>query len=237
MDYNSERLPSVTKNLLIINFLAWMGTMAMRKYGIDWHQSFGLHFFLAPAFRIWQLFTYMFLHEGFAHLFFNMFAVWMFGRVMERTWGSRRFLIFYILCGLGAGACQELCQYVHYNMVLSPYTEVNVEGTVISMSQYLDYIITVGASGAVYGVLLSYGMAYPNDRLIILPIPIPIRAKWVITGYVALELMLGLRNSAADNVAHFAHLGGMLTGLIIILYWRMLTKIKKKKDNHINFTW
>ncbi|MBR5935689.1 MAG: rhomboid family intramembrane serine protease [Bacteroidaceae bacterium] len=230
-----NKLPPVTKNLLIINVLCWMGTLAMAKYGIDLQKLFGLHFFMAPGFRIWQLVTYQFLHEGFQHIFFNMFAVWMFGRIMEVQWGSKRFLIFYLLCGIGAGLTQELCQFIHYELVYAHYEVVALgNGITIPMRQYLDQILTVGASGSVYGILLGYGMTFPENRLIIfMPIPIPIKAKWLVVAYVILELLLGLRNSAADNVAHFAHLGGMLAGFLIMLYW----KHKERKDNHIKFTW
>ena len=230
-----NKLPPITKNLLIINVLCWMGTLAMAKYGIDLQKLFGLHFFMAPGFRIWQLVTYQFLHEGFQHIFFNMFAVWMFGRIMEIQWGSKRFLIFYLLCGIGAGLTQELCQFIHYELVYANYDVVSLgNGITIPMKQYLDQILTVGASGSVYGILLGYGMTFPENRLIIfMPIPIPIKAKWLVVAYVVLELLLGLRNSAADNVAHFAHLGGMLAGFLIMLYW----KHKERKDNHIKFTW
>ena len=217
-----NKLPPITKNLLIINVLCWMGTLAMAKYGIDLHKLLGLHFFLAPSFHIWQLVTYQFLHEGFQHIFFNMFAVWMFGRIMEEQWGSKRFLL------------QEICQYVHYWLVYSNYEVVAVgNGMTIPMMQYLDQILTVGASGAVYGILLGYGMTFPDNQLFIIPIPVPIKAKWLVIGYVVLELGLGIRGSAADNVAHFAHLGGMLTGFLILLYW----KHRERKDNHIKFTW
>ncbi|MCQ2068646.1 MAG: rhomboid family intramembrane serine protease [Bacteroidaceae bacterium] len=230
-----NKLPPVTKNLLIINVLCWMGTMALGKYGIDLHKLFGLHFFLAPSFKIWQLVTYMFLHDGFQHIFFNMFAVWMFGRVMEVEWGPRKYLLFYLVCGIGAGLMQELCQFVHYELVYANYEVVAMGGGVtIPMMQYLDRILTVGASGAVYGILLGYGMTYPENRIVVLfPVPFPVKAKWLVVGYVVLELVLGLRNSAADNVAHFAHLGGMLAGFLLILYW----KHKERKDNHIKFTW
>lgn len=230
-----NKLPTVTKNLLIINVLCWMGTLALRKYGIDIHNLFGLHFILAPSFRIWQLVTYMFLHEGFEHIFFNMFAVWMFGRIMEQTWGSRKFLFFYLACGLGAGVMQEICQFVHYGVALSAYSSVNLDGVIIPMRTYLDSILTVGASGAVYGILLGYGMTYPENQLFIIPFPFPIKAKWLVVGYVVLELALGIRGSAADNVAHFAHLGGMLVGFLIILYWRR--RERRSRDNHIDFTW
>lgn len=230
-----NNLPTITKNLLIINVLAWMGTLALSKYGIDLHRILGLHFFMAPGFRIWQLVTYMFLHEGFQHIFFNMFAVWMFGRFMEETWGSKRFLTFYLICGIGAGLMQELCQFVHYEIALSAYEQVSMNGIVVPMSVYLDGILTVGASGAVYGILLGYGMWYPDNRIIVFPVPVPIKAKWLVVAYVVLELGLGLRASAADNVAHFAHLGGMLAGFLIILYWKR--KDRRNQDNHIKFTW
>lgn len=216
-----KEIPTVTKNLLIVNFLLWMGTLAMQKLGIDLNDLMGLHFFKASEFRLWQLFTYMFMHEGFQHVFFNMFAVWMFGSVMERTWGPKRFLFFYVACGLGAGVMQEAVQYVQWIADLSHYETVNLIGYgVIPMDEYLNSINTVGASGAVYGILLGYGLSYPNQPIFIIPIPFPIKAKWLVIGYVVLELLLGLSNRAGDNVAHFAHLGGMLFGWLIIRYWR-----------------
>ena len=227
-----NKLPPITKNLLIINVLCWMGTMALYKYGIDLHKLCGLHFFLAPDFHIWQLVTYQFLHEGFTHLFLNMFAVWMFGRIMEMQWGSNRFLMFYLICGIGAGLTQELFQFVQYEITLSGIDPVTPE-VVHALRVYMNAILTVGASGAVYGILLGYGMTFPDNQLFIIPIPFPIKAKWLVVGYVVIELVLGLKNSAADNVAHFAHLGGMLAGFLMILYWRH----KERKDNHIKFTW
>jgi membrane associated rhomboid family serine protease len=210
-----------------------MGTMALAKYGIDLHKLLGLHFFLAPAFRVWQLVTYMFLHEGFQHLFFNMFAVWMFGRVMEYQWGSKRFLWFYLLCGIGAGLTQELFQFAEYQITLASLGDDLTPQLIQRLRLYMNAFLTVGASGAVYGILLGYGMTFPNNQLFIIPIPFPIKAKWLVVGYIVLELALGLRNSTSDNVAHFAHLGGMLAGFLIILYWRR----KERKDNHIKFTW
>lgn len=230
-----DKMPPVTRNLLIINVLCWMGTLALGKYGLDLEQIFGLHFFMAPSFKLWQPITYMFLHDGFQHIFFNMFAVWMFGRIMEVQWGSKRFLRFYLLCGIGAALTQEICQYIHYEMALSQYAMVSIGSSTIPMKAYLDTILTVGASGAVYGILLGYGMTFPNNEIFIIPIPVPIKAKWLIIGYVILELGLGIRNSAADNVAHFAHLGGMLAGFLIMLYWKH--KDRRANDNHINFTW
>jgi len=228
-----NKLPPITKNLLIINVLCLMGTMALYKYGIDLHKLCGLHFFLAPDFHIWQLITYQFLHEGFTHLFLNMFAVWMFGRIMEMQWGSNRFLLFYLICGIGAGLTQELFQFAQYQITLASIGNDVTPELIQKFRIYMNAFLTVGASGAVYGILLGYGMTFPNNQLFIIPIPFPIKAKWLVIGYIVLELVLGLRNNASDNVAHFAHLGGMLAGFLIILYWRH----KERKDNHINFTW
>lgn len=219
-------MPPVTKNLLIINILFFLGTIVGERYGIDLNDILGLHFFLADKFNPAQLFTYMFMHGGLSHLFFNMFAVWMFGRVLEQTWGPRRFLFYYILCGVGAGLVQEIVQLVHYETVLSAYDSVNIAGSIIPMADYLDLMVTVGASGAVYAVLLAFGMLFPNQQLFIIPIPVPIKAKYFVIGYALLELYLGLSNKASDNVAHFAHLGGMIFGFVLIMYWR-----KKNRNN------
>ena len=156
----------------------------------------------------------------------NMFAVFMFGPILEQTWGPKRFLFYYILCGIGAGLIQEGVQYIQYVTELSHYAQVNIGTGVIPMEEYLNMMTTVGASGAVYAILLAFGMLFPNNRLFIFPLPFPIKAKFFVIGYAAIELWSGLANSAGDNVAHFAHLGGMLFGLILILYWR------KKSNNN-----
>lgn len=213
-------MPAVTKNLLIINVLCFLGTIVARGYGIDLNEHLGLHFFLAENFKIYQLVTYMFMHGGFGHIFFNMFALWMFGRVLEQVWGGKRFLIYYLVCGIGAGLVQELVQYIQYVVDLSNYTTVNIGTGIISMQEYLNLLNTVGASGAIYGILLAFGMLFPNQQIFIIPIPIPIKAKFFVIGYALLELFMGLSNNPNDNVAHFAHLGGMIFGFILIMYWR-----------------
>lgn len=218
-------VPTITKNLIIINVLMFFGTFVAQRYGIDLMNYLGLHFFLASDFNPAQLITYMFMHGGFSHIFFNMFAVFMFGSVLERTWGPQRFLFYYIFCGIGAGLIQEGVQYIQYVTELSHYSQVNIGTGNIPMEEFLNMMTTVGASGTVYAILLAFGMLFPNNQLFIFPIPIPIKAKFFVVGYAAIELWSGLSNSAGDNVAHFAHLGGMLFGLILILYWR-------KKSNH-----
>jgi membrane associated rhomboid family serine protease len=181
----------------------------------------GLHLFLADDFKPFQIVTYMFMHGGFMHLFFNMFALYMFGRVLEMVWGPKRFLIFYMFTGVGAGIIQEIVQYLYYSTQLSMYSGVDFgAGLIVPMAQYLNMWVTVGASGAVYGILLAFAMNFPNERLFVMPFPFPIKAKYFVLIFGAIELFTGLGNSAGDNVAHFAHLGGMLFGLILILYWR-----------------
>lgn len=215
-----NNLPTVTKNLLIINVLCFFGMLVAKRYGIDVENLLGLHFFLASDFNLSQLISYMFMHANFQHIFFNMFAVWMFGRVLEQVWGPRRFLTYYLICGIGAGLIQELVQYLEYAFTLSNYDSVNlgIAGGIIPMEEYLNMMTTVGASGAVYGILLAFGMLFPNSRMFIFPLPFPIKAKYFVIGYAVLELFLGL--GGGDGVAHFAHLGGMLFGLILIIYWR-----------------
>ena len=210
-------LPTVVKHLLIINALMYLATITLTRFNIDLADFLGLHFFKASDFRIYQLVTYMFMHGNFGHLFFNMFALWMFGNTLENIWGSERFLLFYIVCGIGAGLCQELVQYIQYATSLAQYETVNLGGRIVSMDTYLNMMTTVGASGAIYGLLLAFGMMFPNS-MIYLYFFIPIKAKWFVIGYAVIELFTGL--TGADNVAHFAHLGGMLFGLILILYWK-----------------
>ena len=213
-------IPTVTKNLLIINLLMFLASVVAQGYGIDLSRYLGLHFFLAGDFNVSQLITYMFMHAGFAHVFFNMFAVWMFGRILEQVWGPRRFLFYYLACGIGAGVIQELVQCVQYATVLSAYDSVNTGAAVIPMEAYLNLMTTVGASGAVYGVLLAFGMLFPNQPLFVFPLPFPVKAKYFVIGYALIELYAGLADSPGDNVAHFAHLGGMVFGFILITYWR-----------------
>ncbi len=214
-----NNLPTVTKNLLIINVLCFFGTIVARRYGIDVEALLGLHFFLADTFNPAQLITYMFMHANFQHIFFNMFAVWMFGRVLEQVWGPKRFLFYYILCGIGAGLIQEAVQYIEYVTEWSHYTMVDYGGGITApMQAFLNHLNTVGASGAVYAILLAFGMMFPNSQMYIFPIPFPVKAKYFVIGYAVLEVILGI--TGGDGVAHFAHLGGMLFGLVLIIYWR-----------------
>ena len=211
-------LPPVVKHLLIINAILFLATFTLNRFNIDLSDYLGLHFFLAKDFMPYQLFTYMFMHANFEHIFFNMFALWMFGNTLENIWGSKRFLLFYIICGLGAAVSQEVVQFIDFEM------RTDWQGLAIlndGMREVLNTWNTVGASGAVYGLLLAFGMLFPNSR-IYLYFLFPIKAKWFVIGYAVIELLSGFFTSG--NVAHFAHLGGMLFGLILILIW-------KKKGN------
>ncbi|MDO4949449.1 MAG: rhomboid family intramembrane serine protease [Bacteroidales bacterium] len=214
-----SNLPTITKNLLIINVLCFLANIVCQRYDIDLNNVFGLHFFIAENFQFWQLFTYMFMHANWEHIFFNMFAVWMFGRTLEYVWGSRRFLSYYLICGVGAGLTQEGVQYIEYATQLASYSGVDFGSGTIPMDAYLNMMNTVGASGAIYGVLLAFGLLFPDNRLFVFPIPVPIKAKWFVVGYAAIELLMGI-STTRDGVAHFAHLGGMLFGLIYILCWK-----------------
>ena len=220
-----NKLPEVTKNLLAINVLMFLATLVMKKYGVDLTAILGLHFFKTDGFAPYQFVTYMFMHSGFPHLFFNMFALYMFGALLERLWGGKRFLIYYFVAGIGAGLLQELVQYVSFVPEgLMAYDSVRTDVGIIPMDKFLDMWTTVGESGAVYAILLAFGMSFPNDKMFVFPLPFPIKAKFFVIGYAVIELLLGISN-AQDGIAHFAHLGGMVFGLVMILYWRKKKKI------------
>lgn len=229
-------LPPVVKNLLIINFVFYLATIAFDYvWHIDLAQYLGLHYIGASDFRPYQFVTYMFMHGNFAHIFFNMFALWMFGNSIENAWGPKRFLIFYMVCGIGAGLTQELVQYIQLRDIVENYQYVKLNGQSIPVDAYLNMLTTVGASGAVYGILLAFGMMWPDSRIYIY-FAIPIKAKWFVIIYGLLELFSGF--SSVDNVAHFAHVGGMLWGFLLILYWRHKDngwtpkfKIRRDKNN------
>ena len=230
-----NNIPSITKNLLIINVLAFFATWVFEKQGLDLTATFGLHFFMAKDFSFYQLVTYLFMHGSFMHLFFNMFAVWMFGTVMERVWGPKRFLIYYLVCGIGAGIIQEGVQYINYaNENLAAYDFVMTSSGRITTEAYLNLWTTVGASGAVYAILLAFGMTFPNERMFIIPFPFPIKAKWLIGGYIVIEVWSAL-NTPGDGIAHMAHLGGMLFGFLLIRYWRKHPNIEQRFNGQNGF--
>lgn len=204
-----RNLPVVTKNLLLINVLMWLFDMALQRHGIYLTQWFGLYDIRMSGFQLWQPLTYMFMHANFSHLFCNMFAVLMFGVTLEHEWGAKRFLTYYLICGLGAALIQQLVW-----LLTGPG-------------------ITIGASGAVFGILLAFGWLFPEVKMFLLFFPVPIRARTFVMLYAAFELFAGLAPTSGDNVAHFAHLGGMLFGLLVILWWQYV----QPKLNQIQWPW
>ncbi|MBP5364737.1 MAG: rhomboid family intramembrane serine protease [Bacteroidales bacterium] len=266
-------MPPVVKNLLIINILACIASYVVRSHmGINVNDYLGLHYYAAQDFGPWQLVTFMFLHGGFDHIFFNMFALFMFGRILEQVWGGKRFLIYYLICGIGSGLTQEVALYFDLNPFIEAIDKfltnpsnadvqgmmdrfvfaydsesqlfiqqfINKYNAIVASdpSQALTYArqffvdyqpmyfnshITIGASGAVFGILLAFGMLFPNMRLLLLFPPIPIKAKYFVIIYGLIELFLGIASNVGvhyDNVAHWAHLGGMLFGFFLVRKWR-----------------
>lgn len=233
-------LTPVVKNLLIINGLFFFMKMTVSPEIAD---LFVLHFWESTAMQPWQFLTHMFMHANLMHLFSNMFGLFIFGPHLEKFWGSQRFLIYYFICGLGAALIQLLWYQYQFTelMAVIPDAEnvieiIRTEGHALKFEgkSYNDPLISqlngivnygmVGASGAIFGILLAFGMIFPNIELMLLFLPIPIKAKYFVILYGLYELNQGLANNPGDNVAHYAHLGGMLFGIIMILYWRKTDK-------------
>lgn len=220
-----DRFPPVIKNLLIINVLIFLAQVTLGRESYTIVNLFALHDIQSPYFKPHQLLTYMFLHGGFDHLLFNMLALWMFGSVLENYWGAKRFLQYYILCGLGAGLLHLGVLYIemkpawdYLNQLPAELREdVMYKNDIAVMGKAIN-ASTVGASGAIFGCLAAFGYLFPNT-LIYVYFLFPIKAKWFVIIYGAIELALAVRNSAGDNVAHFAHLGGAITGIIIVYIW------------------
>lgn len=236
-----RNIPPVTRNLLIINIGLWIVGVFMPQFNETILDRLGLHFWGAEGFYPFQLITYMFLQapmsssSGIAHIFFNMWALYMFGRIMEMTWGAKRYLIFYMVCGIGAGLVQEcvwqLTWHSQYVDALAAGNHVSVREMtaylaehageaewVRSVAGFKDSMLTIGASGAIFGLLLGFGCVFPNVPMYIMFIPVPIKAKWLVAGYGLLELYLGTFG-IGGSVAHFAHLGGMLFAAVMIWWW------------------
>jgi membrane associated rhomboid family serine protease len=221
-------LPVVTKNIIIINVILYLATIALATQGIDLVAFLGLHYHLAPDFKPHQFITYIFMHGSFQHILFNMFGVYIFGQVLEQVWGPKRYLIFYIVTGLGAAAVQYVIMHFQIQHVLnvvneeiaSPYLSGAQKAYYIDQKfNYLNNNVIIGASGSLFGLLGAFGMLFPN-RYLYLYFLFPIKAKWLVIAYGGIELLSGLRNSPADNVAHFAHIGGLVVGVILVLIWR-----------------
>jgi len=235
-------VPLVTKNIIIINALMWFATIVLPKVGLNIVPFLGLHYIGSDQFMPSQLITYMFMHDpsSITHVLFNMFGVYMFGRVLEQVWGPKRFLIYYFVTGIGAGLIQEITWYIElipFLEVINNYTgdnsvlamfHLDVQQGVFYSAKALveakeivyNQMLTIGASGSVFGILLGFGMLFPNAPLYLMFIPVPIKAKYMVIGYGLIELFSGVSRFTGDNVAHFAHLGGMLFGFFLIRYWK-----------------
>jgi membrane associated rhomboid family serine protease len=234
-------LPTVVKNLIMINAIMLLAYWIVSStLGYDLNGILGLYFPKSESFKPLQILTHMFMHAGFWHLFFNMYALFMFGQVLENVWGPKRFLIYYLVCGLGAALVHESVIAFEYSNLVKQLSIEQVQ-TVLSdgasllsrnrgfsdpAMQKLQILLntpTVGASGAVFGILLAFGMLFPNTQLMLLFPPIPIKAKYFVLAYGGIELYLAFAQPGS-NIAHAAHLGGMLFGYILIRYWRKTTK-------------
>jgi membrane associated rhomboid family serine protease len=254
------RITPAVKNLIIINVLMMLATWALPMYGIHLDDHLALYYYQSPNFHIYQYVTYMFMHGGFMHIFFNMYALFMFGTALENVWGSKRFLIFYFVTGIGAALIHTLVNYITFepmisnahafmntpspellknfvtkywqnpdansislfnNWVLNPTDLNSLESVKNAINDHINFLInipTVGASGAVFGVLLGFGMLFPNTQLMLLFPPIPLKAKYFVMIYGGIELYLSI-SQPGDQIAHAAHLGGMLFGFIMIKMW------------------
>ena len=206
-------MPPVVKNLIIANIIVYIITMISGNF---MYEHFSLFYFKSPFFKPFQLVTHMFMHGGFAHILFNMYALFIFGSVLERVWGSQKFLFYYFVTGIGAAL-------IHLGVMalqLRGYIADLNAGDLLARAQIQDILVTptVGASGAIFGLLLAYGMLFPNNIMQLIFPPIALKAKWFVVAYGVIELMLGM--SGRGDIAHFAHLGGMIFGFFLILYWK-----------------
>lgn len=224
--YNSggffSRMPAATKHIIVINIIIMVMMFLKESFMVE---HFALFVPTSPFFRPWQFITYMFLHGGFVHIFFNMYTLFIFGTVLERVLGTKRFLIFYFVTGIGAGLLNGVVQLIEIQIIQSQFADglisMNDAGLQISA---LKGTPTVGASGAIYGILLGYAMLFPNSIMTLLFPPVSLKAKWFVLIFAVIELLLGVLNSGG-GIAHFAHLGGMIFGFFLILYWRKSKKL------------
>jgi membrane associated rhomboid family serine protease len=218
-NYNSPffKPTPVVQNLLIANVLVFVaqfmfGGNAGSNTVTDF---FALHHYKSDVFKPHQIITHMFMHGGLGHLFFNMFSLYMFGTMIENVWGAKRFITFYLVCGIGAGLAQ-LGSYA-YTYWAADHQLLDYQN-LMAYQELLKMNFTVGASGAIMGVMVAFGYLFPNTEMMIIPIPFPIKAKWLVLGYIAIDLFGGLSNKSGGGIAHFAHLGGALTGFLMVFF-------------------
>lgn len=216
-----ELMPPVIKNIIIINVVVFLIQRFFEsRGGTTINDLFALHDIHSEHFKLYQLITHMFMHGGWDHIFFNMLALWMFGSTLENYWGSKRFLTFYVVCGLGAAALHLATLYYQNDHLIRQFQALSAEDQKINFPALVQTLNepTLGASGAVFGCLAAFGYLFPNS-IIYINLLFPVKAKWMVIFYAGMELWLGIRNSAGDSVAHWAHLGGALVGFLLVLYW------------------
>jgi membrane associated rhomboid family serine protease len=215
-------IPPIIKNLIIVNVLVFLLQYTFQRSGSHYIENyFALHDIRSDFFKPHQVITYMFLHGGFAHIFWNMLILWMFGSILENYWGPKRFLTFYIVCGIGAALLHLIVLYHELTPYWQQLEQFPIHEQMIIRNQYGTELntATLGASGAIFGCMVAFGLLFPNSLIYIYAL-IPIKAKWAVLAYVVFELFSGIQNTAGDNVAHWAHLGGGLCGLLLVMYWR-----------------
>ena len=236
-----RNLPPAVKNIIIINALIMVMITLKESFMLE---NFALYFPTSPFFRIWQPFTYMFMHGGFGHLFFNMYSLFIFGSVLERVWGTKKFLLFYFVTGLGAALVHVGIQWIQYSSALTTFglsfsdasalaqevaRSIQAGADRIPVWSLSLFTPTVGASGAIYGILMGYAMLYPDSILTLLFPPVSLKAKWFVLIFAAIELALGVFGTRA-GIAHFAHLGGLIFGFILIMYWKKRHTLYSRYD-------
>ena len=207
-------MPPVVKNLLLINVMMYVISVITGNF---MYENFALFYFKSPFFKPYQLVTHMFMHGGFTHILFNMYTLYIFGCVLERVWGSQKFLFYYFVTGIGAALLHMGVMYLQLRGYIADFNA----GDMFAQSSIQSILVTptVGASGAIYGLLLAYGMLFPDNIMQLIFPPVALKAKWFVIIFGALELLLGL-SGRGGNIAHFAHLGGMIFGFFLILYWK-----------------
>jgi membrane associated rhomboid family serine protease len=227
-------IPPVVKNLIGINIVLFLASIvtptifSRMGLNVDLNDILGMHYWESSKFNPAQLVTYAFMHGGLAHIFFNMFGLYMFGGILEHVWGTKRFLIYYLVTAIGAGLVQQIFWSVEFHSTLTAINQaissdvLNAPSLIEQKRLFLDSpnFITIGASGSIFGLLLAFGWLFPEERLFLMFIPVPIKARIFVFIYGVVELFQGVANFTGDNVAHFAHLGGMLFGAILILMWK-----------------
>jgi membrane associated rhomboid family serine protease len=214
-------IPEIIKHLLIINVLVFIGSQVVGTLIFD---LLALHYPKNDLFGVWQLVTHMFMHGSFSHILFNMFGLWMFGSPLAQMWGKNKFLFFYLSCGLGAAALQLLVYHVQIqdwlDSMVAQGVALDQAYTYLEQGQTLFNVTMVGASGALYGVLVAFAFMFPNAELMMLFLPIPIKAKFFVPLVLLLDLFFGFSSYSMGPIAHFAHVGGALTGFAMMWYWK-----------------